>query len=95
MSYALWIPTTAPNPYWVGATQMYVSSRSANIINAYLGQVELTNLPVQTFLRPTFTVPASVLPVFNGNYTDVTITIVINVNPGTQGWLLNDLHFGT
>jgi hypothetical protein len=24
----------------------------------------------------------------------VTITIAINVNGGTQGWLLNDLRFG-
>jgi hypothetical protein len=64
-------------------------------MNAYLGQVELTNQPVQTFVRPTFNVPANVLSVLNGNYTDVTVTIVINVNPGTQGWLLNDLHFGT
>ncbi|HJX54306.1 MAG TPA: hypothetical protein VJ801_16180, partial [Polyangia bacterium] len=95
MSYALWIPTTAPNPKWVGATQMYVSSRSANVSNAYLGQIELTNLAVQTFLRPTFNVPAVVQSVLNGNYSDVVVTIVLNVNAGTQGWLVNDLHFGT
>lgn len=63
--------------------------------NAYIGQVERTGLPVQTFFRPTFTVPAPVMPILNGNDADVTVTVVINANAGTQGWLLNDLRFGS
>ena len=34
------------------------------------------------------------MPILTGDRTDVTITIAINVNGGTQGWLLNDLRFG-
>ena len=95
ISYALWIPTNLPNPFWVGATQMFLTVPSANLFNVYLGQVELTNQPLQTFIRPTFTVPASALQGLTTNHTDVKITIVINVNGGTQGWLLNDLRFGS
>src|SRR6185503_1683391 len=40
------LPTQQPNPFWYGAVQMYVSVPSLNIFNAYLGQVELTGLPV-------------------------------------------------
>ena len=94
ISYALLVPTNAPNPFWVGQTQMFISAPSANVFNVHLGNVELTGQPLQTFLRPTFTVPAQAMPALTGAATDVTVTITLNVNGGTQGWLLNDMTFG-
>ena len=94
ISYSLLIPTNAPNPFWVGATQMFLTAPSANMFNVYLGQIELTGQPLQTFIRPTFTVPPEAMSILTDNRNDVTITITINVNGGTQGWLLNDLRFG-
>jgi hypothetical protein len=94
ISFALYIPSKLPNPFWVGNVQMYLTVPSANVWAAFLGQAELTPAPVQTFVRPTFTVPSYARHALTGNYTDVRITIVLNVNFGTQGWLLNDLRFG-
>ena len=95
MSFALWIPKAQPNPYWIGNTQLYVSAPSANVNNAYIGQVMLTGLAEETFVRPTFAVPSSVINALVTNHSDVTVTIVLNVNAGTSGWLLSDLRFGT
>jgi hypothetical protein len=94
ISYSLLIPTNAPNPFWVGQTQVFISAPSVNVFNVPLGNVELTGQPLQTFIRPTFTVPSSAMAALTGAATDVTITISLNVNAGTQGWLLNDLKFG-
>ena len=94
ISYALLVPTNAPNPSWVGQTQMFIRAPSANVFNVHLGNVELTGQPLQTFIRPTFTVPTQAMPALTGAATDVTVTITLNVNGGTQGWLLNDMKFG-
>jgi hypothetical protein len=94
ISFALQIPTTQPNQFWIGNTQMYISPPSANVHNAYLGQVMLTGQPLGTFNRETFTVPSSAIPALTGNHTDVTLTIVLNVNNNTSPWLLTDLRFG-
>jgi hypothetical protein len=42
ISYALLVPTDAPNPFWVGQTQMFISAPSVNVFNVHLGNVELT-----------------------------------------------------
>jgi hypothetical protein len=34
------------------------------------------------------------MTILTGDRTDVKLTIAINANPGTQGWLLNDMKFG-
>jgi hypothetical protein len=94
MSFALRIPTGQPNPHWIGAAQMYVSAPSANVHNAYLGQVELTPLPRGEFVRLGYTIPAYALPALTGEHADVSFTIVLNVNAGTSGWLLDDLVIG-
>ncbi len=94
ISYALQIPTNQPNPYWTGNTQMYLSAPSANVYNAYLGQVQLTGLPQGSFQRMEFAVPDYALPALTGNNADVTFTIVLNVNPGPGGWLVDDLRIG-
>jgi len=48
-----------------------------------------------SFVRQQFTIPSAALPAITGNHADVTVTIVINANAGTSGWLLNDLRFGS
>jgi hypothetical protein len=94
VSFALEIPTTQPNPYWIGAAQMYISAPSANVYNAYLGQVELTGLPQGAFQRLNFTIPDYALHALTEDHNDVTFTIVLNVNAGTTGWLVDDLRIG-
>jgi len=94
VSFAVKIPATQPNPYWVGAAQMYLSSPSANVYNAYLGQVELTSLPKDQFVRLPFAIPAYALHALTEDHSDLTFTIVLNVNPSASGWLIDDLTIG-
>jgi hypothetical protein len=94
VSFALSIPTNQPNPFWIGAAQMYISAPSANIYNAYMGQVELTPLPEGQFVRLGFTIPDYALHALTENHPDVSFTIVLNVNAGTSGWLVDDLSIG-
>ena len=73
---------------------MYVSSPSANVYNAYMGQVELTPLSKAQFNRLGFTIPDYALPAITLDHPDVSFTIVLNVNAGTSGWLVDDLRIG-
>jgi hypothetical protein len=94
VSFALNIPTTQPNPFWIGAAQMYITAPSANVFNAYMGQVELTPLPRGQFVRLNFVVPAEALHALTEDHPDVSFTLVLNVNAGTSGWLVDDLVIG-
>jgi hypothetical protein len=94
VAYDLYIPLPQPNPFWIGATQMYLSAPSAGVYNAYLGQDELTGQPQQQFVTEHFSVPAYAMTALTGGANDVTLTIVLNVNNGTQPWLLSDVRFG-
>lgn len=94
VSFALNIPSTQPNPYWVGDAQMFISSPTAGVFNVPLGEVNLTGLPEGQFNRIGFTIPSNALPAITGDNPDVTFTIVLNVNAGTTGWLIDDLEIG-
>jgi hypothetical protein len=50
--------------------------------------------PEGQFNRIEFTIPSSALPPITGDNADVTFTIVLNVNAGTSGWLVDDLEIG-
>jgi FG-GAP repeat protein len=95
VSFALTIPTAQPNPYWVGDAQMFISSPNANVFNQPLGEVDLTGLPEGQFNRIEFTIPSYALPALTQDNPDVTFTIVLNVNAGTSGWLVDDLRIGS
>jgi hypothetical protein len=95
VSFALNIPTTQPNPFWIGDAQMFISSPNANVFNQPLGEVNLTGLPEGQFTRIEFTVPSFALPALTQDNPDVTFTIVLNVNAGTSGWLVDDLQIGS
>jgi hypothetical protein len=94
VSFALRIPESQPNPSWIGASQMYITSPSANVYNAYMGQVELTPLPRGGFVRLGFSIPAEALRVLTEDHPDVSFTIILNVNPGAPAWLVDDLAIG-
>ena len=51
LSYDLKLPALQANPRWFGASQVFVSIPSRGVYNAFVGQVELTGLPVETWRR--------------------------------------------
>jgi len=82
------------SPSYYGATQLYLNSPSLGLNNAYLGQVELTPLPVGQWSTVTFTPTSSVLTKLRGTYTDLRATIVVNAPyNATQPYLLDNIRF--
>ncbi len=88
----LWLPGTQPNPYWYGALQLYASCPEKQLFSAYLGQVELTSLPLETFNELVVEVPASVRAALGGGCAGLVLSLAFNV-PGSPGtYLLDNLR---
>ena len=82
------------SPNYYGATQLYASIPSVGLNNEYLGQVELTPLPLGQWNTVSFTPPSSVLAKLRGTYTDLRVTIVVNAPyNATKPYLLDNLRF--
>jgi hypothetical protein len=90
------LPTQQLNPWWYGSLQLFVTMPSKGIYNAYVGQEQLTGLPLNTFNRAEFTVPADVLTALRGTYDDLQFSVALNVPSGSVGsYLLDNLNVGT
>ena len=82
------------SPAYFGATQLYVSIPSQGLNNAYLGQVDLTPLPLGQWNTATFTPTAAVLTKLRGTYADLRVTIVVNApSMETKPYLIDNLRF--
>lgn len=90
LSFDLLLPQTQPNPAWFGATQLYVSVPSLGLYRQYLGQQELTGLSLGQFHQQHFSVPAGLLGLLRGDYSDLTFEIALNVPAGNGGSYLID-----
>ena len=53
---------TSPNPSWLGAVQMYLTCPSANFFNQYIGEDELTGLPLNNYSTLSYPIPAPIAP---------------------------------
>jgi hypothetical protein len=94
LSIQIRLPTSQPNPYWFGSVQLSVNAPSRGVYSVYLGQKDLTGLPLGSFQRLDFAVPASVVTALgSGAYSDLRFTIGLNV-PSPGPYLLDDLRFG-
>ena len=94
LSVQIRLPTSQPNPFWFGSVQLSVNAPSRGVYSVYLGQKALTGLPLGSFQRLDFTVPASVVTALgSGTYADLRFTIGLNV-PSSGPYLLDDLSFG-
>jgi hypothetical protein len=61
LSVDLFIPGNQPNPSWLGALQAYLTCPSANFVNQYIGQVDLTGKPQNKFSTLRFPLPAPIV----------------------------------
>lgn len=89
------LPTQQPNPFWFGATQMFVSCPAQNVFNQYLGQVELTGRRLGGFQTYRFAVPTFVQQQLAGHdCANFSLTLVINVpSSGTGVYRVDNLRF--
>jgi len=90
------LPAQQVNQWWYGSLQLFVTMPSKGIHNAYVGQQELTGLPLNVFNRVTFTLPPDLLTALHGAYEDLQFSIGLNVPSGSPGnYLLDNLNVGT
>lgn len=85
-------PAGQPQPYWLGAVQLYVTVASAQINNYFVGHVELT--PGGTGWRNvSFTLPSQVTTALAQQHADVRFGIAVNTPNGAPAVRLDNLHF--
>lgn len=85
-------PSGQPNPSWLGSVQLFATIPSAQIVNSYVGQIELT--PNGTGWRTgSFTLPAQLRTALAQQHADVRFGIAINTPQGAPPLLLDHLRF--
>jgi hypothetical protein len=92
-AFELFIPAPPPNPYWVGATQMYVTIPSAGIYHQFLSQVELTGLPLNQWVTISVPIPANVLTALTQRHPDFSFQIALNSPSNAAPFRLDWLRF--
>jgi len=93
--YDIMLPSNLPtiSPWWYGTTQFFVEIPSLQV-NSFLGQRELTGLPVGVWNTLTFTPSGALINKLKQTYSDLKVTIVVNAPyNATQPYLLDNLRF--
>lgn len=88
--------TPPPDPYWTGAVQFFISAPDAGLHNAFLGQGELTGLPLEQY--STFSVPVSaeIIDDLRGkSYFDARFKVVLNLPGDAPPLVIDNLRFGS
>jgi len=86
-------PPNPPNPFWLGAVQMYLTCPSANFNNQYIGQVDLTGKPLNKFSTLLFPIPGPIKTVLQGSHPDCFFSIGVNNNQTPKPPVLDNLRF--
>jgi hypothetical protein len=89
------LPTYQPNPWWYGTAQAYIDCPSRGIWSQFLNQVELTGRPLGVWTTVNFTLTnAWITALLQAGYSDLTITVVLNVQVPTTGvYYVDNLRF--
>jgi len=89
------LPTAQANPYWYGTVQAYINCPSRSIYSQFLSQVELTGKPLNTWNTVTFSLNNTyVTALLQSGYSDLVITIALNVQVPTTGtYFIDNLRF--
>jgi hypothetical protein len=93
VAYDVFIPAPAPNPNWLGLSQLYVSVPSAGINHQFVGQVELTGRTLNAWNTLRVTLPGNVLAALATNRTDFTFHVGLNVPAGGPPFRLDNMKF--
>jgi len=81
---------------WAGALQAIISSPSRGVQNQNLGQIDLTKVVGGEFKPYAFTIPPTVVAALNAGYfSDLTITLVLNVPyNNSNDYYVDELRLG-
>lgn len=81
------------SPAW-GQAQLFVSIPSRGIYNQFSGQVSVAGMPASTFREIAFSLPANVVTALGQGYSDLTLTVTLNVPQTSQNYLFDNVRFG-
>jgi formylglycine-generating enzyme len=89
------LPNYQPNPWWHGTAQAYINCPSRGIYSQFLNQVELTGKPLGEWFTIEFVLANGwIAGLLQSGYSDLTITIVLNVQVPTTGtYFIDNLRF--
>ncbi len=93
LSVDLFMPSDQPNPYYLGALQMYLTCPSVNAFSQYIGQVELTGKPQNRYSTLRFPLPSAVTATLQRAPADCFFSLALNVNDTGRTWILDNLRF--
>lgn len=85
-------PAGQPNPFWLGAVQLYVTIPSARMTNNFIGQVELTPGGLG-WRAATFPLSAEVQAALSQAHSDVRWGIAVNTPQGAPPVQLDNMRF--
>ncbi|MES1183997.1 MAG: hypothetical protein ABUL60_09280 [Myxococcales bacterium] len=85
-------PTGQPQPQWLGQVQLFATIPSAQMINTYIGQVELTPLGTG-WHTATFQLPTQVRTALGQANVDVRWSIAVNRPNASPAILLDNMRF--
>ena len=96
VSFDLFVPSDQANPYWFGATQLYLNCPSRKVYNAFIGQAELTPLETDVFHLIPFSIPEWLRPGLARGCADLSFSIALNVPWNESGtYLVDNLQLAT
>jgi hypothetical protein len=95
LAWDIMLPVSQPNASWLGTAQTYIDCPSRGIYAQFLAQVELTGKPLNVWNTLTFPLTNSqISALLNPGYTDLRITVVVNVQVPTSGvYRIDNLRF--
>ncbi|WP_437752126.1 hypothetical protein [Sorangium sp. So ce1389] len=82
-----------PNPSWLGTLVVLISIPSAGIHNQFVGTTNLSPANQNAFAPVTFTLAAPTVTALNASPSDVSLTIELNVNPGSGPYVVDNVRF--
>jgi hypothetical protein len=88
----LLLPQQQPQS-WHGQVSVFLSAPSKNLYNAPLGTVELTGLPLETYNTITIGVPGWIKNALTGSFSDLKVTVALNVASGSGRHLVDNFRF--
>jgi hypothetical protein len=85
--------STMINPWYYGAVQFYLECPSLGVYNQYVGQFDLTGLPLGTWNTEVMIIPSSLGSQLAGKtFTDLKVRMAVNIPAGSGAVLFDDLR---
>lgn len=92
MAVDVFIPTSPPNPYWIGDLQASVNCPADGVYNAYLGRQAFTGKTLGQYHTLTFSVSSTVEAAMTSS-DDCTVQLNLNAPAGGSPFLFDNLRF--